>query len=199
MMTRNWTGGFAGFLIFLFQAGAAEAVDATISTQVCEPLKQNAALQLTPADDSDLYLSVQAGLDDVLRKIGHPVDKKAALDMYYSLVETAVEIRGEGPTLGRLDVRTVNRDARAQLLVNLWSNQKDSILGGKRTESGVRVSNVLIVTLELNGQQDGRCIWRGEGAVELGTITSRDVADELTQAVAKRIGEAIDGVTIPLH
>jgi len=198
-MTRNWTGGFAGFLLFLFQAGAAEAVDATISTQVCEPLKRNAGLQLTPADDSDLYLSVKDGLEDTLRKIGYPVDKKAGLDMYYSLVETAVEIRGEGPTLGQLDVRTVNRDARAQLLVNLWSNQKDSILGGRRTESGLRVSNVLIVTLELNAEQDGRCIWRGEGAVELGAVAARDIAATLTQAVAKRIGEAIDGVTIPLH
>lgn len=198
-MTRNWTSGFAGFLLILFQAGAAEAVDATISTQVCEPLKRNAGLQLTPADDSDLYLSVKDGLEDTLRKIGHPVDKKAGLDMYYSLVETAVEIRGEGPTLGQLDVRTVNRDARAQLLVNLWSNQKDSILGGRRTESGLRVSNVLIVTLELNAEQDGRCIWRGEGAVELGAVAARDIAATLTQAVAKRIGEAIDGVTIPLH
>lgn len=198
-MTRNWTSGFAGFLLILFQAGAAEAVDATISTQVCEPLKRNAGLQLTPADDSDLYLSVKGGLEDTLRKIGHPVDKKAGLDMYYSLVETAVEIRGEGPTLGQLDVRTVNRDARAQLLVNLWSNQKDSILGGRRTESGLRVSNVLIVTLELNAEQDGRCIWRGEGAVELGAVAARDIAATLTQAVAKRIGEAIDGVTIPLH
>ena len=198
-MTRNWTSGFAGFLLILFQAGAAEAVDATISTQVCEPLKRNTGLQLTPADDSDLYLSVKDGLEDTLRKIGYPVDKKAGLDMYYSLVETAVEIRGEGPTLGQLDVRTVNRDARAQLLVNLWSNQKDSILGGRRTESGLRVSNVLIVTLELNAEQDGRCIWRGEGAVELGAVAARDIAATLTQAVAKRIGEAIDGVTIPLH
>ena len=136
-MTRNWAGGFAGVLIFLFQAGAAEAVDATITTQVCEPLKRNAALQLTPADDSDLYLSVRDGLQDVLRKIGHPIGKNAGLDMYYSLVETAVEIRGVGPTLGRIEVRTVKRDARAQLLINLWSNQQDSILGGKRTESGV--------------------------------------------------------------
>jgi hypothetical protein len=198
-MTKNRAGGLAGFLLFLFQAGAAEAVDATITTQVCEPLKRNAALQLTPADDSDLYLSVRESLQDVLRKIGHPVDKKAGLDMYYSLVETAVEIRGAGPTLGRIEVRTVNRDARAQLLVNLWSNQQDSILGGRRTESGLRVSNVLIVSLELNKQDNGRCVWRGEGAVELGTVTSRDVAATLTQAVAKRIGEAIDGITIPLQ
>ena len=198
-MTKIRPGGFAAFFLFLLQAGAAEATDATISTQVCEPLARNAALQLTPADDSDLYLSVKDGLQDLISKIGHPVQKKANLDLYYSLVETAVEIRGRGPTLGRLDVRTVNRDARAQLLVNLWSNQEDSILGGRKTSSGVQVSNVLIVTLELNRQDNGRCVWRGEGAVELGVVTAQDVAVKLTEAVAKRIGEAIDGVTLPLR
>jgi hypothetical protein len=198
-MTRNHTGWIAGFLLIFFQAAAAEAVEATITTQVCEPLARNAPLQLTPADDSDLYLSVKDGLHDVLRKIGHPVDLKADLGMYYSLVETAVEFRGEGPTLGRVDVRTVNRKARAQLLVNLWSNQQDSILGGQKTSSGVRVSNVLIVALELNRQDNGRCVWRGEGAVELGTVTAQDVAAKLTEAVAKRIGEAIDGTTVPLR
>lgn len=198
-MTKIWKGGIAGFLLFFVQAGAAEAVEATISTMVCEPLASHAALQTTAADDSDLYLSVKEPLRDVLRKIGHPVQPDANLDMYYSLVETAVEIRGEGPTLGRLDVRTVNREARAQLLVNLWSNQQDSILGGRRTVSGLRVSNVLIVTLELNRQDNGRCVWRGEGAVELGAITARDVAAKLTEAVATRIGEAIDGITIPLQ
>jgi hypothetical protein len=198
-MTKIWKGGIAGFLLFFVQAGAAEAVEATISTMVCEPLASHAALQTTAADDSDLYLSVKGPLRDVLLKIGHPVQPDANLDMYYSLVETAVEIRGEGPTLGRLDVRTVNREARAQLLVNLWSNQQDSILGGRRTVSGLRVSNVLIVTLELNRQDNGRCVWRGEGAVELGAITARDVAAKLTEAVATRIGEAIDGITIPLQ
>ena len=198
-MTKIRPGGFAAFFLFLLHAGAAEATDATISTQVCEPLARNAALQLTPADDSDLYLSVKDGLQDLISKIGHPVQKKANMDLYYSLVETAVEIRGQGPTLGRLDVRTVNRDARAQLLVNLWSNQEDSILGGRKTSSGVQVSNVLIVTLELNRQDNGRCVWRGEGAVELGVVTAQDVAVKLTEAVAKRIGEAIDGVTLPLR
>lgn len=198
-MTKSWTGGIAGFLLLFFQAGAAEAVDATISTQVCQPLERNAPLSLTPADDSDLYLSIEDGLHDVLSKLGHPVQRKAGLDMYYSLVETAVEVRGQGPTLGRLDVRTVNREARAQLLVNLWSNQQDSILGGRKTASGVRVSNVLIVALELNREDNGRCVWRGEGAVALGAITARDVAAKLTEAVATRIGEAIDGITIPLR
>jgi len=198
-MTKKRTAGFAAFLAFLLNASAALAVDATISTMACEALGRNAPLQLSPADDSDLYLAVNGRLRDLLGKIGHPVQQGAALDMYYSLVETAVEVRGEGPTLGRLDVRTVSREAHAQLLVNLWSNQKDSILGGRRTESGVQVSNMLIVTLELNRQDNGRCVWRGEGAVPLGSVNARDIAAKLTEAVAARIGEAIEGVTQPLH
>ena len=197
-MTQKRTSGLAVFLFVLFQAGAAAAVDATISTQVCQPLARNAGLQLTPADDSDLYLSVKDGLTDVLRKLGHPISKSAGLDLYYSMAETAVEIRGQGPSLGRIDVRTVNRDARAQLLVNLWSNKQDSILGGRRSEGGLQVSNVFIVTLELNRQDNGRCVWRGEGAVALGPVAAADIADRLTRAVATKIGQEIEGTTAPL-
>lgn len=179
-------------------AGPAAAIDATISTLVCEPLARNAAMQLTPADDSDLYLSVKESLRDLIAKLGHPVEEKAGLDLYYSLVETAVEIRGQGPTLGSLDVRTVNREARAQLLVNLWSTNKDSILGGRKTTSGLSVSNVLIVVLALNRQDNGRCVWRGEGAVELGVVTASDVARPLTEAIAVRLGQSTEGARVKL-
>ena len=189
------------FVLFaaLLWSDASRAADATVTSQVCEPLARNAALQLTPADDSDLYLSVKDGMRKAVEKSGHPIKEKAGLELYYSLVETAVEIRGGGPSLGRLEVRTVNREARAQLLVNVWSTNQDSLIGGRRSVGGLSVSNVLIVTLELNRQDNGRCVWRGEGAVELGADTARDVAPALTDAVATRLGQAIDAIRVPLR
>lgn len=191
--------GLFVLIVALFWSDASRAADATVTSQVCEPLAKNAALQLTPADDSDLYLSVKDGVRKAVEKSGHPIKEKAGLELYYSLVETAVEIRGGGPSLGRLDVRTVNREARAQLLVNVWSNNQDSLIGGRRSVGGLSVSNVLIVTLELNRQDNGRCVWRGEGAVELGADTAQDVAPALTDAVAARLGQAIDAMRVPLR
>lgn len=183
----------------LFWSEPGRAAEATLSTLVCEPLARNAAMQLTPADDSDLYLSVKDGVRRAVEHAGHPVEEKAGLELYYSLQETAVEVREQGQTLGKLEVRTVNREVRSQLLVNIWSNKQDSLFGGRRTESGIRVSNVLIATFELNRQDNGRCVWRGEGAVELGADTAQDVARGLADAVATRIGQGIDRLRLPLR
>jgi hypothetical protein len=191
--------GLLFFIAALFWSEAGRAADATISTLECEPLTKNASIQLNPADDSDLYLSVKKAVRDAVEQSGHPVAEKAPLELYYSLAETAVEVREAGPSLGHLEVRTVNREVRSQLLVNIWSNKQDSLIGGRRTESGVRVSNVLIATFELNRLDNGRCVWRGEGAVELGAVTAQDVARSLATAVASRIGQAIDGTRLPLR
>jgi hypothetical protein len=191
--------GLVMLFMALFWSEPGRAAEATLSTLVCEPLAKKAALQLTPADDSDLYLSVKDGIRKAVEQAGHPVEEKAGLQLYYSLNETAVEIRERGPTLGRLEVRTVNREVRSQLLVNIWSNKQDSLIGGRRTESGLRVSNVLIATFELNRQDNGRCVWRGEGAVELGAVAAQDVAPGLADAVASRIGQGIDRARQPLR
>ena len=182
----------------LFWSEPGRAAEATLSTLICDPLAKNAVVQLTPADDSDLYLAVKDGVRRAVEHAGHPVREKAPLELYYALNETAVEIREEGQTLGKVDVRTVNSQVRSQLLVNVWSNKQDSLLGGRRTGSGIRVSNVLIATFELNRQDNGRCVWRGEGAVELGADTAQDVAPGLADAVATRIGQGIDRERLPL-
>jgi len=191
--------GLVAVFFSIFWICPADATEATVSTQVCEPLRKNAPLQLTPADDSDLYLSVEENMKRAVETAGHKVEKTAGLELYYSLVETAVEIRQSGPSLGRIEVRTVNREVRSQLLVNVWSNKQDSLLGGRKTESGLRVSNVLIATLELKRQDNGRCVWRGEGAVELGAVTAKDVARALVDVLATRLGQAIDGAQVPLR
>lgn len=191
-------GLMAPLLLLLF-AGKAWAVEAIVTAIMCEPLARGAATSLTAADDSDLYQSIGPRITRALDKEGHSVHAGAPLDLYYSAVESAVEVRGQGPSLGRIDVRTVNRDARAQLLVNVWSSSKDSIFGGRKSTSGISVSTFLIMTLELNRQDNGRCVWRGEGAVELEGVTAGQVAANLADAIAARLGQTVDKATVPLR
>lgn len=182
-------------LLLLLVAGKAPAAEAIVAALACEPLERRAAVKLTPADDTPLYDSIQPRVLRALDKAGHPVQDGAPLELYYSAVESAVEVRGEGLDLGRIYVRTVNREARAQLLVNVWSTSKDSILGGRKTTSGVSVASYLIMSLELNRQDNGRCVWRGEGAVELEGVTAEQVAPALAAAIAARLGQTVDKAT----
>lgn len=180
------------------KVGEAKAAEAVLAALACEPLAKGAAFKLSPADDSPLYLAIDGRIRQAVGRAGHPVQENSALELYYSAVESIVEVRGEGPSLGRVDVRTVNREARAQLLVNVWSNRKDSIMGGRKTKGGVSVSNFLIMSLELNREDNGRCVWRGEGAVELEGTTAGQVARGLADAIAANLGKTVDKATARL-
>lgn len=190
--------GLLASLLLLFWAGAAVAAEATVTTQVCEPLKKGTPVTLLPADDSPLYLSIKQHMKQAVEKAGHPVRTSTPLQLYYSAEESAVEVRRRGPSLGHIDIHTRNQRARAQLLVNLWSNSKDSIFGGRKNRRKFSVSNFLIMSLEINRQDNGRCVWRGEGAVELEGVTAQQVAKGLTDAVAARIGKSIERARVPL-
>lgn len=191
--------GLWATVLLLFCVGEAKAAEALVTALACEPLAAGVAFKLSPADDSPLYLSIAPRVKSAVEKHGHPIREDAPLDLYYSAVESAVEVRGQGPSFGQFDVRTVNREARVQLLFNVWSNRRDSVIGGRKSEGGYVVSNYLIMSLELNREDDGRCIWRGEGAVELvGGITAGDVAKGLTDAIAANLGKTVDKATVPL-
>jgi hypothetical protein len=179
-------------LLLLFWVGEAKAADAVIATLACDPLEQGAALRLAPADDTPVYDAVGRRIREAAERAGHPIRGNAGLELYYSAVESIVEVRSKGPTFGSFDVRTVNREARVQLLFNVWSSSKDSIIGGRKTKDGTFISNHLIVSLELNREDNGRCVWRGEGAVALEGVTPDQVAAPLAATVAARLGKTVD-------
>ena len=191
--------GLWAALLLLFCVGEAKAADAVVAAMACEALPKGAALKLSPADDTPLYRMIDGRIRQALGRAGHPVQDNSALELYYSAVESIVEMRGQGPNFGRIDVRTLNREARAQLLVNVWSTSKDSIIGGRKTKDGAVVSNHLIMSLELNREDNGRCVWRGEGAVALEGVTADQVAKGLADAIAAELGKTIDKETVPLR
>jgi hypothetical protein len=186
-------------LLLFSWTSAAVAADATVTAQTCESLPKGAPVTLSPADDSPLYLSIKAHMKQAVERSGHPVQDATPLQLYYSAEESAVEVRRQGPSLGQIDVHTRNQRARAQLLVNVWSTSKDSIFGGQKNRRKFSVSNFLIMSLELNRQDNGRCVWRGEGAVELEGVTARQVAKGLTDAIAAHIGETVEHARVPLR
>lgn len=189
---RARPAGLLACLLLFFWAGAAVAAEATVTAQVCGPLKKGAPVTLAPADDSPLYLSIKEHMKQAVERSGHPVRKSTPLQLYYSAEESAVEVRRRGPSLGQIDIHARNQRARAELLFNVWSTHKDSILGGQKNRRKYSVSNFLIMSLELNRQDNGHCVWRGEGAVELEGVTAKQIAKALTDAIAARIGQNVE-------
>ncbi len=196
-MTGAWRIGCAALTAVALTVGAfaASAADVVVSTRVCEPIPQGASVRLSPADDADLYRSVERPLRDALAKAGHAVSEAGPVDLYYTITEAPVAIRRSGPSLGTLEVDTTRSGQRALLLLNVWSTRKDSILGGRKSKSGSQFSTYLFMSFEVNDKQSGRCIWRGEGGTEL-TGDPKALTVRVTGAVMDHLGQAVDNKTV---
>lgn len=194
VLLRIWSHGLVAAAIAL-TAFAASAADVVVSTRVCEPVPKGADVQLSPADDADLYQSVDRPLREALAKAGHAISKAGPVDLYYTITEAPVAIRRSGPSLGTLEVDTTRRGQRALLLLNVWSTRKDSILGGRKSKSGSQYSTYLFMSFEVNDKKSGKCLWRGEGGTEL--VGDRKVLISLiTETVLDHLGQAVDGKSV---
>lgn len=175
----------------VFTASAVSAADVVVSTQVCEAIPKSADVRLSPADDADLYQSVDRPLRAALAKAGHAVSEAGPIDLYYTITEAPVAIRRSGPSLGTLEVDTTRSGQRALLLLNVWSTRKDSILGGRKNKSGSQFSTYLFMSFEVNDKDSGRCLWRGEGGTELAG-DPKALTALITETVMDHLGQAVD-------
>lgn len=178
-----------GFLIAI--GGTAHARDAIVSTRVCEALPQRAALQISPADDTDLYLAVDKKIREAVTAAGHPVEKTGKIELYYTVAESPVRIKAGGASLGRLEVDTIQSRQHALLLLNVWSLNQDSVLGGRKTKAKEGITNYLVMAIELTRRDNGRCIWRGEGAAEISRTDPKDLAGRLAGSILEFLGRAV--------
>lgn len=188
MMSRPFAIAF-GFLIAM--GGMAHARDAVVSTRVCEPLPQQAALEISPADDTALYLAVKKKIREAVTAAGHPVEKSGNIELYYTVTESPVRIKEGGASLGRLEVGTIQSRQHALLLLNVWSLNQDSVLGGRKTKAKEGITNYLLMAIELTRRDNGRCIWRGEGAAELSGMDPKDLAVRLAESILEFLGRPV--------
>lgn len=179
----------AAFLVVA--APAALARDAVVSTRICEKLAPEATVQISPADDTALYKSVEKPIRDAVTAAGHPVAKDGQIELYYSIHESPVRVKQGGGSLGRLEVRTIESRQHALLLLNVWSTSKDSVLGGKKTKAKEGISTYLLMAVELSRNDNGRCVWRGEGAAEMTGPETKRLATELAAAIMRFLGQAV--------
>ena len=170
---------------------AVLARDAVVSTRVCEKLAPQASIEISPADDTALYQSVDKPIRDAVTAAGHPIDKNGQVELYYSIHESPVRVKQGGGSLGRLEVRTIESRQHALLLLNVWSTREDSVLGGKKTKAKEGISNYLLMAVELSRRDNGRCVWRGEGAAELSGQDEKALAGQLARTIMKFLGQAV--------
>jgi hypothetical protein len=125
------------------------------------PVPADMPIAVRPWDNSTANLRIKSSFTEQLSKRGVKMSETgASLLLNFDTEIESLAAPGIGPTLGQIQGR--NWDSRVRM--NLWSNQQDSALGGRKTtEPGARTVRY-ILRATLDDQRSGQRIWQSEAA-----------------------------------
>ncbi len=107
------------------------------------------------------------------------------------------EIR-KGRDLGQFS-RGNASDQRTRFRINLWSNRRDSVLGGRRDQVLAAAVDELHVEITLDNRSDGRCVWQGEAVHRLDGRDELAAAEQLIPLLIDRLGRSASAEPIELE
>jgi len=96
-------------------------------------------------------------------------------------------VRRKGRDLGTVrDGSSENVNVR----MNVWSNRKDSIIGGRKTDVIAGPIDEVWVTISINDKASGKCIWRGEARHDSIGQDQWEISEKVSLVLIGAMGEA---------
>lgn len=162
------------------------AADGTLSAYVCGQIPAAYEMEVQVGDDSEQMLRIQDVVVGVLKR-------KQAGDSGSTKLVLAIETETtrEGAIRKKRDLGTV-RDGSSERInarMNLWSNRRDSIIGGRKVGIVADALDEVRVLVRLNDKTNGKCIWRGEAVYDSAGADQWDVAEKMTLYLIDLIGQ----------
>ena len=162
------------------------AADGTLSTYVCGQMPAAYRMEVQVGDDSDQMLRIQDASVGVLMR-------KQAEDSGSAKLVLAIETETtrEGAIRKKRDLGSV-RDGSSEnvnVRMNLYSNRRDSIIGGRKVGIVTDALEEVRVLIRLNDKTNGKCIWRGEAVYDSAGADQWDVAEKMTLHLIDLIGK----------
>ncbi len=122
-------------------------------------------------------------------------DAPLRLSLYVDSIREP-EIR-KGRDLGQFS-RGNASDQRTRFRINLWSNRRDSVLGGRRDQVLAVAVDELHVEITLDNRSVGRCVWQGEAVHRLDGRDELAAAELLIPLLIERLGRSASAEPIEL-
>lgn len=191
----------APLLVFLFAlapgapALSADPPEGYLTAFVCEALAPPVQVTSQILDNTDENVRLHGLLIKRLARKGITAGPRAALTMSFDVQrvrEAALRKPGD-----LIDVRVgedeevIGREGFAKIHMNIWSNAQDSVLGGRRDTVERRLVDRLRISLTINANTDGRCLWRGEVVQNLDGRDARRAADLMIPILADSVGTSV--------
>ncbi len=162
---------------------------------VCEPLAKPLRVSSTIQDNTDENIRLHALLVKRLADNDITVDPDATLTMSFDVRRVREAARRKPGDL--IDVRVgedeerIGQEGFAKIHMNIWSNARDSVLGGRRDTLESALVDRLRISVAINSKADGRCLWRGEVVQNLDGRDARRAAARMIPILADSVGSAV--------
>ncbi len=163
------------------------AADGLSSGYVCGQFPPAYNVDVEVNDDSPQMLKIKDSAIRALKRdhtgISDSADLILAIDARTRLEGT----KRKKPDLGSV---TDGSSERIRARMNLWSNKRDSIVGGRKTTVIAEAIDEVRVEITVNDKSNGKCVWRGEALHSAGGADTWVVAEKLTLHLIKLIGRS---------
>lgn len=181
--------GLALLLLGLPQGAAAQQAPGMVTAQVFLEPPERPTVAVSPYDDSDLNLRIKADFEEQLavQQRGR-VESEARAD-YLLLFESGVIPAAavpQGPSLGSAEVT----EGGVDVTVNVWSSEKDSVLGGRQEQPDVE-SSVFHINAVLRERSSGKVVWQGDAYYRLAGPETERIARAMVAPLVEKIGQSV--------
>ena len=155
-----------------------------ITAFACGELQTSRNFQVDTLDDSENSLRLRKAAVDALVRQKASISDTARMRLsveYEAIQEAAVR---KGRDLG--EFRSAPGEEDVNLRMNVWSNERDSIIGGRRDRLEKRAIHRVRVKVSVHSKSDGTCLWQGEAEHQLDGVAEK-VIPRLTAAIGKTV------------
>ncbi len=171
------------------QSSAGGPVHGLLTAQVFHKPPEMPTVAVSPYDDSDLNLRIKADFEGQLaaQQRGR-VESEPRAD-YLLLFESGVipaEAVPQGPSLGSAEVT----EGGVDVTVNVWSLEKDSVLGGRQERPDLE-SSVFHINAVLRERRSGKVAWQGDAYYRLTGPETERVARAMVAPLVEKIGQSV--------
>lgn len=174
---------------------AQPASDGTLSAFACASLPANPRVAIEAQDDSAAFKRLKQAFVAELkaRRVRIAATATLTASLY---VESRRESSARHTERTTHPVRPLSSPSR-RAFVDLWSNKRDSVIGGKRPRS-LSIDEIQVSIL-IHDRSNGQCVWQGEAVHAIGERDEIDIAEQLIEALAGHIGRSVPARPVRLR
>ena len=175
-------------IFMLTTLASPAAADGLLSGYACGTLPPSYKVDVEVADDSDQMLRIRESAFRALARSQTETSGSAELVLLIDMHAIREGIRRKERDLGSV---TDGSSERIKARMNLWSNKRDSIIGGRKDRIIDGPIDEVRIDIAINDKSNGKCVWRGEAVHSTAGNDQWAVAEKVTLRLIRLLGRDI--------